>query len=195
MKSKYLALLVAMLIVLCCFAGCKKDAPITEIPQTTDSAASTIPSQTTEATQNTVASESTVPEETEPTAEAVVVESTPDSITLEVEGEDGTKFQVQIGGTDEAVFPDESVGEEQPVQTQPTQPQPTETQPTEPYTPPTSDGTVGPNREVTFAQYEAMAEMDQLLFYYSFADANDFYAWYNAAKAEHEANNGDIIIG
>lgn len=198
MKRKYIALLTVMLALLFCFLGCGKDAPNSESVENTQPSTSNEPGQTTEATESTSAtteSEPTTSEETEPTVEAVVLESTPDSIVLEVEAEDGSKFQVQIGGTMDSELPDESDGVEQPVQTQPTEPKPTETQPVETVTPPTFEVTAGPDRTTTFEAYEAMSEVEQLVFYYSFADANDFYAWYNAAKAEHEANNGDIIIG
>ena len=36
---------------------------------------------------------------------------------------------------------------------------------------------------------------EQTIFYYSFADADEFLEWYNSAKAKYEEENEEIYIG
>lgn len=75
----------------------------------------------------------------------------------------------------------------------PTEPKPTEPEPTQPST-----GGIkveDPGTGVSFAEYEAMSGQEQMLFYYTFADANAFNTWYDEAKAAHDAGKNDIIIG
>lgn len=65
----------------------------------------------------------------------------------------------------------------------------------EPTVAPMTPGQIGPNLDTTYEEYLAMSTEEQMRFYYSFACAEDFYEWYNAAKAEYEANSGDIVVG
>lgn len=162
--------------------------------------------------QETLANE-TSQEEKEETADSIeetkgnevsILESTPESVIMDVNTEDGQDIRVEIGGISEDVFPDEpedDSSQENPSNTVPTIPQEPEFEtkpqdPTEtPVNPPQANEPNSPNTAMSFAEYEAMSPEEQLMFYYSFADAEAFQAWYNAAKAEHDANNGDIIIG
>lgn len=54
---------------------------------------------------------------------------------------------------------------------------------------------------VTYEEYIAMSGEEQQNFYNTFAKPEDFFAWYNAAKAEYDANqnyievDGEIDIG
>lgn len=153
-------------------------------------------------TQNTEAMEKT--EKAEP--EVQILESTPDSVTMLVPGGTGEEIQVQIGvDKDEQIADAESDGtsptlptntkppvEEETVETT-VPPEATQGTPTEPKI--ENKYTDGPDWNTTLAEYEAMSAQEQLLFYYSFANAEEFQTWYNAAKAEHDANSGDIIIG
>lgn len=54
---------------------------------------------------------------------------------------------------------------------------------------------IGPNLAMTYLEYEAMSGEEQMLYYYSFANADAFMEWYDAAKAEYEAENEVIYIG
>ena len=127
------------------------------------------------------------------------------------DSEGGEKAEVQIGVADtQEIVPDaldtptnRPQQTEKPTEPKPTQPEPTEPVPTElkqtepkPTQPPTGGTKVeAPGNNITFVDYESMSKEEQMLFYYSFADADAFFEWYNAAKAEYEAGRGDIIIG
>ena len=45
---------------------------------------------------------------------------------------------------------------------------------------------------VTFEEYNAMTEQQQYEFYSSFSDPQEFFAWYNDAKAAYLANHPTI---
>lgn len=57
-------------------------------------------------------------------------------------------------------------------------------------TPPTTDETV-----TSYEWYHAMSGAEQKAFIESFDSIEDFFAWYNRAKAEYEAQNPDIEVG
>lgn len=95
-----------------------------------------------------------------------------------------------------------------PAEAHPTEPNSTELEPTEPeYTEPetfepkpTQPAPIGikveePGTDITYADYEAMSEEEQILFYYSFSDADAFNSWYAAAKATHDTGREEITIG
>lgn len=46
-----------------------------------------------------------------------------------------------------------------------------------------------------YEDYKKLSANERLLFYYSFANADEFWEWYNTAKAECESNSNEIIIG
>lgn len=56
-------------------------------------------------------------------------------------------------------------------------------------------GLVGPDYNTTYQEYEAMSGQEQMLFYYSFANAEEFTEWYNAAKAEYDESIDKVYIG
>lgn len=72
----------------------------------------------------------------------------------------------------------------------PSAPAPAPANPQEPIT-----NWTGPDTDTTLEEYEAMSGEAQTLFYYSFANADDFLAWYNTAKAASEAGKDYIEIG
>lgn len=51
------------------------------------------------------------------------------------------------------------------------------------------------DQSIGYEDYEAMSSEKQMLFYYSFANADAFLEWYNNAKAEYEAGLETIYIG
>lgn len=59
----------------------------------------------------------------------------------------------------------------------------------------TNDNQASVDGKLTYEAYNAMSAEEQQAFYLSFADPQDFFDWYNAAKEDHEKNNGNIIIG
>lgn len=62
---------------------------------------------------------------------------------------------------------------------------------------PDSDGDTNPSEtpgKVTFEKYEAMSGEEQEAFFESFEDPEDFFAWYNNAKAEYDARNPNVEI-
>lgn len=131
------------------------------------------------------------------------------SMTAIVPTEDGQSIEVSLGITDnDNPFDDNTSYTDTnstipPLIERPTErPTPT-TAPTEAPVPtnipsqpqaPTTNWT-GPATDTTLAEYEAMSGEAQMLFYYSFANADDFNAWYNAAKEAHDAAQDYIEIG
>ena len=75
--------------------------------------------------------------------------------------------------------------------TQPTTPASGNEQTTEPTTVPANSAPA----KLTYEEYEDMTAAQQREFMMSFADVEDFFDWYNQAKAEYEAQHPDIEIG
>ena len=48
---------------------------------------------------------------------------------------------------------------------------------------------------LTYEEYWAMSGKEQQAYYESFDSVEDFFAWYNTAKAEYEAANPGIDAG
>ena len=48
---------------------------------------------------------------------------------------------------------------------------------------------------ITYEEYLAYSYADQAEYYSQFEDPSDFFAWYNAAKAEHESANKTPELG
>ena len=48
---------------------------------------------------------------------------------------------------------------------------------------------------LTYEEFWAMSGKEQQAYYESFDSVDDFFAWYNAAKAEHEAAHPGIDAG
>ncbi len=58
-----------------------------------------------------------------------------------------------------------------------------------------SDTTSQSPKAITYEEYEAMSAEEQQAYYLSYSDPMDFFAWYNDAKAEYDAQNPGIEIG
>ena len=65
-----------------------------------------------------------------------------------------------------------------------------------------SDTLSDPKYFVTYEQYHAMSESEQIAHFESFASVKEFFSWYNAAKAAYEETRekaeeltGDIDLG
>jgi hypothetical protein len=48
---------------------------------------------------------------------------------------------------------------------------------------------------LTYEEYWAMSGKEQAEYYNSFDSAEDFFEWYNAAKAKYDADHPDIDVG
>lgn len=66
-----------------------------------------------------------------------------------------------------------------------------ETDPSETDTPSTEK----PNTALLYEEYVAMSSDEQVAHFNSFASVEDFFAWYNMAKADYEERHPDIEIG
>ena len=67
---------------------------------------------------------------------------------------------------------------------------------TEEPTQPTTTPTVAPESgKMDYDKYMSMSAQEQSNYMNSFESIDAFFAWYNAAKAEHDAQNNDIEIG
>lgn len=47
----------------------------------------------------------------------------------------------------------------------------------------------------TYEEYLAMSAEDQMAYFKSFENIEDYFEWYNAAKAKYEAENPSVDIG
>lgn len=134
---------------------------------------------------------------------AAIIESTPDSITIEISNEEGNESSKTILGGESGDGSGEDFDENPAPPTDSQSQASPEKQPDEdrseaqPGKPITGDANsaMGPDMDMTYEEYEAMSSEEKMLFYYSFADADSFFEWYNAAKAAYESENGSIIIG
>ena len=120
------------------------------------------------------------------------------SMTAVLPGTDGADSQVQIGVTEGEAVENAPVGGTVSTPTTTASPAPSDPPvPTNAPDQPQAPITVwtGPATDTTLAEYEAMSGEEQTLFYYSFANADDFLAWYNTAKAASEAGKDYIEIG
>lgn len=81
--------------------------------------------------------------------------------------------------------------------TEATAPSEESTEPSEEATEPeeTTPSTTPDSAVTSYEAYNAMSPDEQLAFYNTFESMEDFVAWYNAAKAEYDAQNPDIEIG
>ena len=172
---------LALLLGLMVWTLADTTAPEETEPSQTEEMSETIKKQTEAPTEGTEATEMTEPSEeaTEEPTEPVATESKP---------------QVQVQGgvveSDETI-PDVPDGDDKPVES--TQPPVKETEPKE--TKPKGEQSIGPDMSTSYEEYEAMSGEEQTMFYYSFSSADAFVSWYNAAKAEYEANIDREYIG
>ena len=184
MSKKMIAAAVACVLIIAIVAIVCSNLGKTEV-EPAPTAVSTEPAVT-------EAAETTVPEET---YNVSVVESTPNSVTMEISNSGNETSQVQMGGAESGGTGEDL--EEDPAATTQTQPQTGEEQDTGNITVPSGvvNTASGPDLTTTYEEYEAMTSEEKLLFYYSFADPDDFFEWLDAAKARYEEENGSIIIG
>jgi hypothetical protein len=56
----------------------------------------------------------------------------------------------------------------------------------------TSEDLPDPKYLVTYEQYSAMSESEQIAHFESFASVEEFFSWYNAAKAKYEETRTDV---
>lgn len=83
-------------------------------------------------------------------------------------------------------------GENKPEQTKPQETEPEETEPEEPTT--ESTGAAEEADRVTYEEYNNMTPEEQVAFFQSFGSVEEFMAWYNQAKEEYEKEHGSIEI-
>ena len=185
MKKKYLALVIFLVVILI--------ISLTMIMVKSHNTVQKEPSEISEVKIDDP-TDATSPQQDSESADVTIVESTPTSVTMEFQSEDGRNMEIEIGGkADSGLDAENEDSENSPAETKP--PKPIETQPGTVSGPTHVNDQNGPDITTTYEEYEAMSAADQLLFYYSFADPESFQAWYNGAKAEYEANRGDIIVG
>lgn len=196
MNKKIIALLLAVLLLaaLCACGRKSESAATTEATTETDAAESTTAAGVPDPVKGEPDSAADIPT---PQPTLNWVENDDGSMTATIQGENDTTGSVTMGVVEgeniEAL--DESAGASTPAESTsvpvPTTP-PLEA-PTEPQDPIT-DWT-GPDTSTTLAEYNAMSGTEQTLFYYSFANDDEFLAWYNAAKAADDAGKNYIEIG
>lgn len=188
MYKKTMALLLAALLLLS-FGACGRKAPasVSEIYEQIDNRDPAAPSDAPE-TADPVPPDSTGPA---PALDWVESEDG-QSMTALLPGRNGTQGEVQIGVVQGEAVEDapESGDASAPTRA----PVPAPEVPRSPAPGPITDWT-GPDRNTTLEEYEAMSGEEQTLFYYSFANADDFLAWYAEARAASEAGKDYIEIG
>ena len=167
-----LAVIIIGLII--CVVGMKpNDQPaptdVSTVPGTT---AVTNPS---EETTNTVTQQTEETETTEPTETTVPSQETEPQNTEE----------------DETKPVETKPAETKPEETEPQETEPQETEPQE--TEPTEQGKNPWN--VTYEEYQNMSATEQRAQMNAFANIEEFFAWYEAAKEKYETENPDIEIG
>lgn len=134
----------------------------------------------------------------ENTSQASIIESTPDSVMYEISGENSDNPAVVIMGAEIGEGEGEDFDENSNLPTDsqvPTAPKSEDTSNPESSIPSVGSINTGFDSTLTYEEYEAMTNEEKLLYYYSFADADAFFEWYNAAKAAYDAENESIIIG
>ncbi len=130
----------------------------------------------------------------QPDLEAEADENTDNLI---VSDKDGNSAKVQVGVAEgDTIIPD-APDESSDIEIQ-NKPNSTETSkenaaPSQSQT--TDNDNSGSGSNTTYEEYEAMSGTEQTMFYYSFADADEFLDWYNKAKAEYEAEQEKIYVG
>ena len=65
----------------------------------------------------------------------------------------------------------------------------------EPTQPPTTPTVAPESSKMDYDKYMSMSAQEQSDYMNSFESVDAFFDWYNAAKAEHDAQNNDIEIG
>ena len=97
------------------------------------------------------------------------------------------------GANDEETKPVETKpAETEPEETEPPATEPEETEPEE-----TGSGNQGGSNpwNLTYEEYQNMSAAEQRAQMEAFSSIDEFFAWYDAAKKKHEAENPDIEVG
>lgn len=130
--------------------------------------------------------------------------------TTEPSGTTSAETTENMGALEDSDFGDETeettspTEETEPLETDPLETDPEETDPeeTDPVAPEATKPTEAPagdgNTDPLVAEYEAftaLAPAEQQKFVESFATIDQFFNWYNAAKAAYEAANPPIDVG
>lgn len=193
MNKKTIALLLAVLLLASLCACGRRSAAQTEAAETVGTAA-----ETTIETGETQSTNETAPESESIATPAPTlnwVENDDGSMTATIDNGNGGAANVTLGVAEGVNFDDldDAAMDSTPVDPAPA---PTEA-PAQDFNlgSITLPDTIGPDTSTTLAEYEAMSGTEQTLFYYSFATAEDFTAWYNAAKAADDAGKNYIEIG
>ena len=204
MKNKILIIAIAAILILSLVGGVISQQSISGDDR---QPSAQLQGQTTQGQNGEAADEQTNPEAVMPEDQnSQLPEATElDTISVVIPNEDGEEdivVQIGVANPGESDFPEDSQHSNEQQIAAPddnTGEMNHDTQNPdstfEPQVPTQPNGTPGPDLTTTYAEYEDMSPEAQMLFYYSFADADDFHAWYNAAKAEYEAGRGDIVVG
>lgn len=192
MNKKTIALLLSVLLLASLCACGRRSAAQTEATETDAAAETTIETGETQSTNETAPESESI---ATPAPTLNWVENDDGSMTATIDNGSGGAANVTIG-----VVEGESIADLDDTAMDST--------PVEPVTAPTEapaqdfdlgsitlPDSIGPDTSTTLAEYEAMSGTEQTLFYYSFATAEDFTAWYNAAKAADDAGKNYIEIG
>lgn len=154
----------------------------------------------------------TEPEETVIDATQEVTEAATEPAT---EGTDETEAaeeptEEEKNGVDDNPFDDEETESDReetepsaPETEKPTEPKEEEPKPTEGKTEPEQKPTEAPNENqgsgkpayISYETYQNMSASEQMAYMNSFENIDDFYVWYNWAKAQYDAENPDIEVG
>lgn len=188
MNKRSIALLLALLLLATLCACGRKSESQAETAET----AATVETAETAETAETTSETATAPTKATATPQPTPnwVENDDGSLSTTITAEDGSNIGLSLGVADRTDFD----GAAEDSAAAPTTPEATDA-PTAPAAA-LADMTdwVFPGTDTTLAEYEAMSAEEQLLFYYSFATADEFYEWYNAALAEQVANSGNILV-
>lgn len=198
MNKKTTALLLAVLLLASLCACGRRSAAQTEAAEAAEATAEA--EATTEATETEAPTEAETPEAADsltPTPAPTLnwVENDDGSMTATIDNGNGGAANVTLGVAEGVNFDDL---DDAAIDSTPVEPAPAPTEaPAQDFDlgSITLPDSIGPDTSTTLAEYEAMSGTEQTLFYYSFASADDFMAWYNAAKAADDAGKNYIEIG
>lgn len=184
MNKKRMTVIVAILValILLCFFACRKEETPTA---STENDVVTQPA-TIEPTKD---HEETIPGLADFDGDVNIDESTEPTIDKVEEEKDATEpTSSKDGEEEESAKPTDGKNEE----TEPTvEPTTGENEEEEATTPPTSSG----NTKTEYEKFQAMSGAAQKEFMDSFGSVEEFFAWLNAARAEHEALHPEIDVG
>lgn len=182
------------LIVLAIALNARRSADGTETTGGQKETVSQSAADTTAEDVNDPSDETTLPEnstgETAETTQATEADGTKPSSSDGGKNNDPDKKPESKPGTEPSTEPGTEPGTEPDDEpSKPTTPAPTNPAPTEPTLP-----DVYPYN-VTWEEYNAMTEQEQIAFYKDFKNHKEYKAWYSAAKAAYEETRIELEIG